>query len=136
MLHIQLRGLKRAALLAAYANEAQFETSRGGLPLPTLLLLDLRARRREATGASVSIVKWDEHGARSLRVSRERSRHGGDSAARWVITLPAIRLRQIRGARACLGTSPRSRGGRSTAGGPAVRAHCSAWDVGRSGRAR
>ena len=71
----------------------------------------------QATGESVSIVKWDEHGARSLRVSRERSRHGGDSAARWVVTLPAIRLRQIRVARACLGTSPRSRGGRSTAGG-------------------
>ena len=71
-----------------------------------------------------------------VRASRERRRHGGDPRRR----AQQRSDRQSDCARymkipTCLDPRSRSRGGRSTAGSPA-RARCSAWEIGRSGRAR
>ena len=85
--------------------EAQPARRRGGSPRPTLFSTCVRTRRRP----SVSSIKWDEHGAGSLRAPRERSRHGGDSRLRAGQSLcPRI---------GCAPDSCRSRGGVRSKGG-------------------
>ena len=83
--------------------------------------MDLRGRRRRRRGASVSSIKWDEHGAGLFWGSRGRSRHGGDPRPR----AQPRSDRQSDCARfaSILGAS-RSRCGRSTACSRA-RARCS-----------
>ena len=58
-----------------YSQRTQLEAQHQGPPRHARLahvVLDLRGRTRRP--ASVSSIKWDEHGAGSRRASRERSR--------------------------------------------------------------
>ena len=93
--------------------------------------MDLRGA--QAAAGERQQHKWGEHGARLLRASRERSRHGGDSRlrARWPLCPQSGCARFV----ALEPRNERSRGGRSTAGSRA-RFCCSAWDIGRIGWAR
>ena len=90
------------------------------------------ARAQEAASESQQ-HKWDEHGARLLRASRERSRHGGDSRlrARWPLCPQS-------GCARFMALEPRNEplARRSQHGGQPARARCSAWDIGRIGWAR
>ena len=70
----------------------------------------------------------------SACIGRKRSRHGGDSRLRAAVPLPAIRV-----CARFVSLAPRTERaarGAFAARGAQARARCSAWDGGRSGRAR
>ena len=116
-----------------YSQRTQLEAQRQNSPQHARLahvVLDLRGRRRPDERQQ---HKWDEHGARLLRASRERSRHGGDSRlrARWPLCPQSSCAR-------FMALEPRNEplARRSQHGGQPARECRSAWDIGRIGWAR
>ena len=118
-----------------YSQRTQLEAQRQGTPRHTRLahvvlwICEARRRRR----GSVSSVRWDEHGTGLLLVAGAQEAWRRFAAARWVAALPAIRLRQIRGARA----SERALARRSQHGGQPGTSALQRWRLGEAaGHAR
>mmetsp|Transcript_14963 Transcript_14963/g.49643 ORF Transcript_14963/g.49643 Transcript_14963/m.49643 type:complete len:241 (-) Transcript_14963:129-851(-) len=109
----------RMSFIVSYSQRTQLEAQHQEPPRPPRPRCFGSARAQAAAGASVSSIKWDEHGAGLFWGSRGRSRHEGDPR-------PRAQQRSDRQSdcASILGASRSRGGGRSTACSRA-RARCS-----------